>query len=317
MKVLCVGQTSYDISCVVKAYPQENFKHDINEKYENGGGTAANEASLLSKWGIETYLVSAIGADSYGDKIKKELEMFSVKTNYFETMYDKNTSTSFILMNKSNGSRTIFNINSDDSLPHVKKAEEIKIDADLIMTDGYEYHASTLLLSRYPNAISIMSATKATSEVIDLCGLCKYIICSKTFAESITGIKIDYNNTITLVTIYNKLAERFSKSNIIITLEEKGALYTDGNKIKVMPGINVNAVDTTGAGDIFHGAFAYGLLQKYDIERIVAYSNIAAGLACAQMGNKMSIPNLNNVVSHYNTKMGVSNVIPQSATGPK
>ncbi len=313
MKVLCVGQTTYDISCVVKEYPKENAKHIINEKYENGGGSAANEASLLAKWGIETYLVSSVGADSYGEKIKKELEMFGVKLPFFETAFDKTTSTSFIITNRSNGSRTMFHIGSNDTLPHVKKEEDVKVDANLIMLDGYEYHASIHLLEKNPNAISILSAVDLTTEVLDLCGLCKYIIISKDFAERLTAIKMDFKNTLTLVSIYEKLVERFNKSNIIVTLEDMGAMYLLNNEIKVMPGIKVDVVDTTGAGDVFHSAFAYGILQNFDLEKAIGYANVAAGLSCSQMGNKMSIPNINNVVAYYNSKMGVVNVIPQSA----
>ncbi len=314
MKVLCIGHASYDISCMMQDFPKENSKYSVTEKIEGGGGEAANGACLLAKWGVETYLAAAIGADSNGDKIKKELEMFGVKNDFLETVYDKNTSLSFVVSNKKNGSRTIINLAAPDSTPHIKKEDNILVDPDLILIDGYEYHASNSIINRYPNAIKVGSANNLLPEIVELCSHCNYIICSKEFAENFTNIKIDYNNTLTLVNIYHKLKERFNKNEVIVTLEDQGAMYASNNQIKVMPGLKVNAKDTTGAGDAFHAAFSYSILHKYDLEKAITYANIAAGLCCENVGGKVSFPNLNAVLSQYNSKIGVENVIPASAS---
>ncbi len=304
MKVLCIGHATYDINCMIDSYPIENGKYDIKEKLEVGGGQAANEACVLAKWGIETYLAAAIGSDTYGEKIKEELDKFGVKTNLLETSFDKSTSTAVVMINKTNGSRTILNISGEDGAPHLKR-NEIPLDPDLIMIDGYEYHASVNALNKFPNKISIIDAGKPITEVFELAKLCNYIVCSKEFAETVSGIKVDYQNSLSLLNIYNKLKERYSKSEIIITLEGFGALYAVNNQIKVMPGIKVDVKDTTGAGDIFHGAFAYCILNNFDIEKAVSYANITAGLSCAAVGGRLAIPNLNNVITYYNNKMGV------------
>ncbi len=306
MKVLCIGHASYDISCLMDGYPTENQKFTVTEKIETGGGQAANEACMLAKWGIETYLAATVGNDSYGEKMKKEFDMFGVKNACLETSFDKDSSVSFVIINKANGSRTVVNIADDKTSPHLKK-EEFPIEPDLVLVDGYEYHASLSALSKYAEKITMIDAGKATPEVIELSKLCKYVICSKDFAEKVSGIKADVSNPSTLLTMYNRIKERYPKSELVITLEEIGAMYTFNNEIKVMPGIKVDVKDTTAAGDIFHGAFAYCILNNYPIEKTVAYANIAAGLSCATIGGKLSIPNLNNVISYYNSKMGVQN----------
>ncbi len=312
MKVLCIGHASYDISCILDAYPIENSKNVITEKLENGGGQAANAACLLAKWGIETYIAAAIGSDSYGEKMKKEFEMFGVKTSLIETSFEKSTSNSFIMINKKSGTRTTMNISTADTSPHMKK-EEFSEEPDAILVDGYEYHASVAALTKYEDKLTIIDAGVASPEVIELSKLCKYIVGSKDFAEKITGVKADINYPSSLVAMYTKLKERFPRAEIIITLEEFGALYVENEEIKVMPGIKIKALDTTGAGDVFHGSFVYGLINNYDIEKNIAYANIAAGLSCESLGGRLSIPNLNDVLTKYNEVKGVQNVVPNSA----
>lgn len=100
MKILCIGHSSWDITVPVDDYPIENTKYRYNEKYSAGGGPASNAAYLLGKWGIDTVIASTIGSDDFGTNIKKEFQDIHVNTDYIETSYDKDTSLSFILINK-------------------------------------------------------------------------------------------------------------------------------------------------------------------------------------------------------------------------
>ncbi len=299
MKVLCIGHATYDISCPVNEYPLENAKYRLNEVYEAGGGPACNGAYLLGKWGVETYFAGAVGSDDYGNKIKKELESVGVHTNYIETSYEKSTSLSLILVNKQNGSRTAFNVSKD--YPQMKKFEFID-EPDIIYVDGHEYNATMAALNKYPNAISVIDAGRPTPEVLEICKFIKHIVCSLSFAEAVTKTKADYNNPNTLVQLFAKLKQKYPKSNVVVTLEDKGALYSVEDQIKVMPGIKVETKDTTGAGDIFHGAYVYALSCNYNIEKIITYANITAGLSVANYGGRLSIPSLNEVINYYNQK---------------
>ena len=129
----------------------------------------------------------------------------------------------------------------------------------------------------------------------------------KGLAETVTGVKFDFNNPQSLVNVYNKLQNKYPNANITITLEEHGALYHSGNQIKIMPGLKCNAVDTTGAGDIFHGAFVYGLANNFDMDKIITLANIAGGLSVQKIGSRLSIPTLSEVLDYYTKKMGMVN----------
>ena len=305
MKVLCIGHSSWDITVPVDDYPTENVKYRFNEKYAAGGGPAGNAAYLLGKWGIDTVIATSIGSDDYGTKIKKEFQSVNVNTDYVETSYEKDTSFSFILVNKKNGSRTVFNVTSEH-LPLKKLTYEFT--PDIILTDGHDYATSQNAISKYPHAISVIDAGRPVQEVIELCKYIKYIVCSKEFAETVTGLKMDFNNPQTLVNVYTKLQNKYPNSNIVITLESHGALYQVNNQIKIMPGLKCNVVDTTGAGDAFHGAFVYGLANNFDMEKVITLANIAAGLSVQKMGSRLAIPALSDVLDYYT--MGATQAAP-------
>lgn len=315
MKVLVIGHSSYDISCPVDEYPVENTKYRLSESITCGGGPAGNAAYLLGKWGIETYYAGVVGADDFGTKIKKEFDSVGVHTDYLETNYEKPTSMSFIMINKKNGSRTLFNIANERA---GMKKTDFTVDPDVILIDGHEYNGSLAALNKYPNAISIIDAGRITPELKELCKSCKYIVSSKGFAETMSGMKFDFSNPNTLVQIYTSLKNKYPKSEIVVTLEDKGALYAVNNEIKIMPGIKVTPTDTTGAGDIFHGAFTYAIAKGFDIEKCVRFANITAGLSVQKIGARLSIPSITEVNNYYNEKFPqnpVDNVAP-SVQGP-
>lgn len=296
----------------VDDYPIENTKYRFSEKYSAGGGPASNAAYLLGKWGIETVIATTIGSDDFGTKIKKEFQDIKVNTEYIETNYEKETSFSFILINKKNGSRTVFNVATEH--PALKKLN-YDFTPDIIFTDGHDYGATQNAISKYQNAISVIDAGRITPELLELCKYIKYIVCSKGFAETVTGMKFDFNNPQSLVNIYTKLQNKYPNSNLTITLEEHGCLYTSGNEIKIMPGLKLTPVDTTGAGDIFHGAFTYGLANGFDMDKIVTFANIAAGLSVTKMGSRLSIPSLSEVMDYYNARFNVSGLPQTNNTG--
>ena len=299
MKALVIGHSSYDISCPVDEYPVENTKYRLDNCVMCGGGPAGNAAYLLGKWGVETYYAGVVGSDDFGTKIKKEFQSVGVITEFLEVNYEKPTSLSFIMINKKTGSRTLFNV--ANGRPSLKKYD-FAMDPDVILIDGHEYSASMAALNKFPNAISIIDAGRITPELKELCKYCKYIVCSKGFAETMTKIKIDYANPNSLMQVYTALKNSYSKAEIVVTLEDKGALYAVNNEVKIMPGLKVTPVDTTGAGDIFHGAFTYAVSKGFDIEKCVRYANITAGLSVQKIGARLSIPTYTEVSNYYNEK---------------
>ena len=289
MKILCVGSASYDITIPVSDFPKENTKTRVEEKYECGGGPAATAAYLLAKWNMDVSFIGTIGNDEYGRKLIKEFEQANVNLkNLF--IENEETTSSFITINTSNGTRTILTYR-----PKYKEIENIDLNfkPDVILTDGQEYKLMLNLMEKYPDAVTIIDAGRYIENIVELSKKVDYVVCSKDFAEKATNI-----DTASFKKMYNKLKEIFN-TNIIVTLESKGCLYEIDGNIKIMPAIKVDAVDSTGAGDIFHGAFTYGVANNLDLESILKISNIAAGLSVTKIGSRNSVMPLEEVMRIY------------------
>lgn len=296
MKVLCVGQSTFDVTTKVDKFPEEGSVTNFNEVYECGGGSAANAAFILGKYKVDSYLGSMVGDDTFGNTIRKELEKVGVHTEYMEIAYEKRTALSYILLNEKEKKRTILNINKEKL---VMKKTEFPMDPDLVLVDSFDYGASLSAFNKYANKITIIDAKIANSETIELCKYAKFIIASKDFASYVSGVKIDFNNPNSLVNCYSALLNKFPNRNIIVTLADKGAMYLMDNQIKVMPGLKVNEVDATGAKDIFCGSFAYAILKGYDIEKTVTFANIASGLSVVKIGGRTSIPEYDEIMKYF------------------
>ena len=304
MKVLCIGRSFWKMIVNIDNYPEENMKYQYKDAIINGGGTTLNTAYLLGKWGVDTIIATAVGSDDYGTKIKKLFQDINVNTNYIETIYDKDTSFSFDLINTTSGNGTIFNILSDELM---LKKYNYDFIPDIIFTDGSDYGATQNAISKNPNALSIIAAENTTSEILELCKYMKYIVCSKGFAEGITNMKFDFNNPTSLTAIYDKLQNKYPNANIIITLKDHGALYQSNYQVKIMPGLKIEVRDATSAGDIFCGTFIYSLTNSFDMDKAITLANIAAGLSCTKIGTINSIPSLSEVLDYYTKKMGYVN----------
>lgn len=294
-KVLCIGEATYDITMIIEKFPLENKKFKIKNIVECGGGPSSNAAYLLSSWGIETYFVGIVGNDIYGSKIKEELTNVGVNLKFLETSNDYNTIKSYIIVNEENASRTILKY-KNNNLKYI--SNDIPSKAEYILVDGSEKEIAIKEIKDNPNAISILDAGNFNESVVLLSRVVDYVIASKDFAESYTNIKLDINNPITISKIFYNLSHSI-KGSLIITLGENGCLYKENNTIKLMPGLEVDAIDTTGAGDIFHGAFVYGLLKGYNYEEIMKLANIAGALSAEKIGGRFSIPTLEKVKDIY------------------
>ncbi len=296
MKIMCIGQSAYDITLPLDHYPVENKKVRVENKVECGGGSASNCAFLLAKWGLDTYFAGVVGNDHYGNNIKKEYETVGVKTKYLQTSDVYPTTSSYIIANTSIGSRTI--LTSKDS--NIQMENFIVEDSfDFILLDGYEREFAEEVIRKSPNAIKILDAGSKKEATVELAKIVDYVVCSHDFAEDVSGVKIDYNDIDTIIRAYKKLKEEF-KGNVIITLESYGCFTCIDGMYKIVPSIKVEAIDSTGAGDIFHGAFVYSLANGFDLNKALLFSNITGALSVKTIGSRLSIPELESVVEKYN-----------------
>ncbi len=303
VKILCIGTSLLEKTCVVNVPITEGVKLKLDNKTETGSGHAGNIAYLLSKWGVETYIASMLGADDAADKIKKEYETVGTKTEFMETSYDKPTGESLVVVNETTKNHSKFEMSSNAVL----KKFSCNFEPDVIVTDGDDFNASVAALDKYPKAKTFLVASTSNNEVNELARFVKNVIFNKEIAEFITNIKIDYNDSNTLVNVYNKLKQKYGNAEIIVTLGERGCIYAINGQIKIMPPVVVSIVDTNGAGDAFAGGYVYGMARDFGLEKSIAFATIAASFSTTKLTARESFPTLTEVSSYYDSKFGAQN----------
>lgn len=291
MKYLTIGHASYDITFSLDKFPIENTKQRVKKHIDCGGGPASNAGYLLALWGQDVSFQGVVGNDYYGQMIKAEFKAVGLDTTYLELVKDYNTNLSFIMANTTNASRTILT-STDDIVPKCSIPNNNKYD--VILVDGEEEEMSKDILLNNKSAIKIIDAGSFKPSTVNLCSYVDYLVCSKNFALDYT--KLTYDGSIeSLIKIHEKLTNDFHNT-VVITLEDKGCFTKIGENYKIISSIKVKSIDTTGAGDIFHGAFTYFITHNYSLEDTCKLANLTAALSTLRVGGRYSMPKLSAVL---------------------
>jgi sugar/nucleoside kinase (ribokinase family) len=301
MSVLSIGQIVYDLIVELDGFPFENRKYSVDHFIETGGGPASNAAFLLAKWGTNTSLCGRVGHDLYGDRILSEFHAVKADTSLIKVINGAETSLSLVLVNKKNGSRTIINRKNKDS--------DINVDFDsvqnypkIILFDGHELGASLAAKLAFPDAVTVLDAGSVRIGTLELAPLSDYFICSEKFALEYCNIE---NLDISKDThkVFHKL-KGLTSGKIAVTLGERGLIYETEEGAVHMSAFSTDAVDTTGAGDIFHGAFTYGLLQGFPFEENLKFASLTSAISVEKPGGRSSIPELSEVIKKFKKLTG-------------
>ncbi len=291
-KVLCIGHAAYDITLPVSHYPKENTKNRIHETVSCGGGAAANGASLLAKWGIDTYFAGVVGKDAHGQKIRQEFAQEGVHLDFFEVSDHFKTTTSYIVANRENGSRTII---VSRTKQEEMQGKEVFFPVAGIFVDGEEPAFSKQMIRLHPEAITVLDAGNKKEGILELAPLVQYLVCSKDFAEEYCEQTIDIHDDASLQQCIDRMITDFH-NQVIITLGSAGSFTKINGSYHLVPSISVKALDSTGAGDIYHGALLYFLLQSKDLLESMRLANITGAISTTRVGGKYSIPSLEEVL---------------------
>jgi len=286
ISALCIGHAAWDLCMRVEAYPAENSKLETDLLSESGGGPAANAAWLLAKWGVPTALAAVVGRDSYGEKAVNELTEAGVDCRLIERLAEAVTPVSFIIVNRANGSRTIINRKVQVPGLRLTRPTPSGLNPRLLLFDGHELEASVAALEAFPSAITVLDAGSLRDGTAELAGKVRYLVCSERFAMQVTGEK---DVVARWESCLRHVRKRYGHV-VVVTLGSHGSVFDDGEQQGHLPALSVKARDTTAAGDIFHGAFAFGLLRGMKLRESLQLANVAAGLSVGQEGGRPSVP---------------------------
>jgi sugar/nucleoside kinase (ribokinase family) len=292
VSALCIGHAAWDLCMQVDAYPAENSKTETNFLIESGGGPAANAAWLLRRWGMPTALAAVVGQDDYGRKAVKEAGDAGVDCLLVEQRVGHATPVSFIIVHRATGSRTIINRKVPTSGLQLSRQNLLGLDPKLLLFDGHEPDASLAAMEAFPSAVTVLDAGSLREGTSALAAKVGYLVCSERFAAQVTGEADVSGHRLSCVRRLRKLYGNV----VVVTLGSNGSVFDDGELDGQLPALAVEAIDTTAAGDIFHGAFAFALLKGMDLRESLQLATVAAGLSVQKPGGRPSAPALSAVM---------------------
>jgi ribokinase len=285
MKVAGLGQCSLDYLMIVDSYPGEDTKKEVLEWTVQGGGPVATALVALSRLGVKTSFMGLISDDDAGKSIRKGLVKEKIDTGDMVIRKGGRSQTAFIIVNNKNGKRTI--IWQRPTIKSIRSSEVRKTflkGADFLLLDGLFSEASIKAanMAKEMNIPVMLDAGKIRKGMNELLQSSDYIVASEEFGMEFAGEK---KRAL-------KRLMRFGPRAATITLGDKGSITTSGREEFHQPAFKVDVVDTTGAGDVFHGGYIYGLLQGWEIRKTVKFASAFAALKCMGLGGRTNIPGL-------------------------
>ena len=300
MKIASFGNSTFDYTVSSDKFIVEDERNSFDSFSATPGGPACNAASVIARFGNPVDFYGRLGNDVYGQFVSNKLREESIDIKHLKYSDSISTPFSFIIINTTNGTRTINTVRS--KLDYVgSRVEDFEYDTDydFILTDGKYALDSIEFINNNPNAISIIDAGRVNEGVVAVCKCVDYIICSEDFANGVTKRKLNddsENNT----NIFRQMQTLFPEAKgIAITVGAKGYICEKDGEVVTLPAYitDLPVVDTNAAGDIFHGAFTYALANGYDYHGSLEFANVTASLSTTKSGGRYSCPSLEEVES--------------------
>ncbi|HEX3034326.1 MAG TPA: PfkB family carbohydrate kinase [Thermodesulfobacteriota bacterium] len=282
--VVGIGQVCIDYLGRVGHYPEVEGRVELKEPITLSGGPIATALTVLARYGLKVAFVGKVGDDEIGRKVTQDLKEEGVDTSFLMVEENKKTQFSFVPVERQSGRRTVFW--SRGSITPIKP-ENIQKE---VITHSRAIHLDELFteaiieaaqIAKKSNVTVSMDAGSYEEKMDELKGKVDLFIASLDFLKQYSGEANPRKGI--------KKLKDFGATVTTVTLGDKGSLTIHDDKLIEIPSYKIKAVDTTGAGDVFHGAFLYGWLRNWEIEQILKFASAAAAMNCLELGARGGI----------------------------
>lgn len=287
--VVGVGATSVDFVYRLPAYPAPTAaltKLRISSHSVSCGGQIATALSACARFGRLTRFVGAIGSDHNAKEIRRQLAERNVDLSGAVTR-DAANQFAVILIDENTGERIVLWDRSDDlKLEAHELTDDVIASARVVHVDDVDVDASirAASLARHTGTIATTDIDRVNDRTLELAQAAAIPIFAEHVPASLTGIS-DPEGAL-------RALRRHHDGVICVTLGIHGAMALDGDRLIHSPAFAVQAVDTTGAGDVFRGGFIHGYLSGWPLEEILRFANAAAAVSCTRAGAMASVPSV-------------------------
>lgn len=276
--VVGVGLNATDTVIALLRFPERGGKVEYRESRVLPGGQVASAMVACQGWGLRTRYVGRLGEDEAAALHMREFARLGVEA-CVRTVRGGVSAQSLILVDAV-GERTVL-CRRDDRMvlePGDLQREWVT-EARVLLVDGWETAAATAAArwAREAGVTVVGDVDELYPGVEELLGLIDCLLVSRTFPERLTGV-------CELRPALREMRERFGSRLVGATLGEGGVVVWDGQEFVEARAFQVPVVDTTGAGDVFHAGFCYGLVRGWELGQTLDFACAAAALNCRAVG---------------------------------
>jgi sulfofructose kinase len=287
--VVGVGCAALDYLGVVPGMPSFDDAEAVmaQQWLISGGGPVATALVALARLGVATSYLGILGADMVGQAVRAEFVREGVDVSRLRFDAAFRSLTSLVLVEAGTGQRAFISFrDSDPSFEWTEQDRELIRRARFLHLDSW-YPAISLPaadIAREAGVPVCLDAYRVDDRTAEWVARADILIATESFPRRYTGEN-------DLERASRKLLAQ-GPDIVVVTLSERGCLVVTREESFHVAGFPVQVVDTTGAGDVFHGAFLYGLLQSWSLAETASFANAAGALACRQLGGRSAIPSL-------------------------
>jgi sulfofructose kinase len=285
-----LGVNAIDYLCLLDPYPGLDDKVDAAGSSVQGGGPVPTAMVTLAKLGAKSCYVGKVGKDAEGEFVKAQLYKEGVDTHFVVTDQKIRTARAFIWVDRPTGKRTVvLDRDNENRLEKNDLGFMGRLSTKFVHLDAREPEIN-ILVARWAKklgaevCLDVGSLRQGADRVLPYAD---HLVVSRRFACGFAA-------TDDPAEACRKLMQGGFKT-VVVTVGEGGCLCGRDDKLFSSPGFKVRVVDTTGAGDVFHGAFIYGLLKKWSLTHTAEFANACAALKCRKLGGRAGIPTLKQV----------------------
>jgi len=276
--VLCIGHASYDLVFSLTHHPGADEKTTADKLLGIGGGPAANAAVTVTRLGYRAAFSGYLGDDIYGDSHFKELQAEGVDTRL--VVRGASPTPLSVILVKPDGKRALVNYKGGTKALPQDSVNFSGSCPKIVLFDGHEPHLALNFLAQTCGKIpSVLDAGSLHDGTLALMDKVDYLVCSEKFALQYAG---DEHSALSRLAVLAPV--------VVITLGERGLVWRRGADSGKLPAPQISAIDSTGAGDAFHGAFAAAISAGMAWRDVLRYASIAGALCCTQMGARPGLP---------------------------
>lgn len=259
------------------------------------GGKGANQAVCCAKLGTSVVMLGAVGSDSFGSQMISQLNDIGVNTDHVLAL-DTPTGTAMILHTPEDNCIVIIPGANGEYTPEKLKPYEQHIMQAKVMLVQLEVPLSvverSLQVARSSNVTTILNPAPANQLSKDLLMLADYLTPNETELEILCGQSFSSDDQLQDLLLR---WEQDYRHKVIVTRGAKGCSYLNNGKLSTIAPPLVDVVDTTGAGDAFNGALAYGLSKECPLEEAIQFAVKVSSLSVNRFGAQAGMPTLEEV----------------------